>query len=429
MLSRTSRILLAATFALVGAYLLLERPREKRDEVASAGRDQLASFAMADIDSVALERPSDSLRFVKVDGRWRLIHPVRDLAEPGAIGTMLDALRTAHINRNLGPENDLAPYGLDHPDARITLAAAHRVVLELAVGKHTVDNAWCYARSTSHDVLLLPVDVHRSSTLPLEAYRDHRVLDFQVQDVSAYRIRNQDRPMAWVQRGHGWFAAVRNDSVAGDSVLVTAPLHRLRGLRVGSFLAPTDTTAIVADSVRVMSLRVADQTYTIRFAHTGRVWTARVGDRNATVTDDVTDLFSHTTTELRDRRLLQFDPAAAVRILFAAPDHTGELVRTGGRWSFPNPATGRIDPRRAADFVRALQRLKWSQTGTDAARAGVQYRIEIRGAHDRMIDELTGGPLNASTCWVSSLSSHGTWLIGSAALDELSDRFARLKER
>jgi hypothetical protein len=240
--------------------------------------------------------------------------------------------------------------------------------------------------------------------------------------------------MLWTRHGHGWYAGLAHNTVPGDSVAVEAPLHRLRGLRVASFLAPGDTLAAPADSARTIALRMAaDRPVTLRFVRSDHAWRVHdvTGGRDMMVADDLSDLFAHTTNELRDRRLLQFDPTVAERISFVSPAMSGELVRAGGRWAFPNPAMGRVNPDHAADFVRALRALKWSQPGGEAARTGghALYRIEIRGAHDRIIDELTGGPYDESTRWVASQSSHGAWLIDRARLDELSGRFARIKAR
>jgi hypothetical protein len=441
MFSRTSRILFVVALLAAGVYLLIERPREHTEDTKEAVADRLATFDMASIDSITIlrKRPSgndgtklsvDPLVFRKWEGSWQVLVPDEDYADPGAIATLLDALRTADINRHLGNEKDLAPFGLDHPDAIVTLTSAHQQVLQVEIGKNTVDNAWCYAREPNGEVLLIPTNVRRSSTLPADAYRNHRVLDFNVADITAYKITSARNTMTWERRGTNWYALAGRDSVQGDSVAVTAPLHRLRGLRVaryGGDLMP----APPADSVYDMSLSMGPVHQWLKFWHFSNEWFVQQEGRIVIVDDDLSDLFAHTVTDLRDRRLLQFDPAATQRINFAAPTTTGELVRMGGRWSFPNPALGHVDAGRAADFVRSLRALKWSEPGSDAARSTgrVGYRIEILDGRGTMIDELTAGPLDASTLWVHSRSSHGTWLVENARLDEVASRFARLKQR
>jgi hypothetical protein len=436
MFSRTSRILLVAALLLVGAYLLIERPRQHAEEKSEVQSERLASFDAASIDSVVLDRPEDTVGFTKSDSLWRMVEPLFDTAEPATIATLLDALNTANINRNLGTEANLAPYGLDHPDVVITLAAAHRAVLQVALGKHTVDDAWCYARSTSGDVLLIPTDVHRASTLPRDAYRNQRIVNFQVRDVTEYWLTTDDHITAWSRRNHGWYwSSIRGDTIVGDSVAVEGVLHRLRGLRVASFVTNSDQAAEKVSTGGQISLwgpnHVPLACVSFSRAPDG-VWHTDDGTRRATLNDDVSDLLAHTTNELRDRRLLQFDPTAAEHITFTSPKISGELVRAGGRWSFPNPAAGRVDPERAADFVRALRSLKWDEPRADLHEvpAPPRFAISVRGAGDTIIDELSAGVRSGSPKWVvTSQSSHGTWLIDGTRLDELSGRFARIKAR
>jgi hypothetical protein len=90
-----------------------------------------------------------------------------------------------------------------------------------------------------------------------------------------------------------------------------------------------------------------------------------------------------------------------------------------------------VDRDHAADFVRALRGLKWSEPGGEAARTGAHFlfRIEISGAGGKVIDRLTAGPYDAATCWVDSPSSRGTWLIARSALDDIAAKFAQVKQR
>lgn len=432
MLSRTTRILFAAALLAAGVYFAVVRPHDRKSDSTEDNSDRLASFDIADIDSISIQRPHDWPVFAKTDSTWHMRGPDLDAAEPGAIGTLLDALRTADINRHLGEEKDLTPYGLEHPDAQVSLWSSGQLVVDVSIGKNTVDDAWCYARETNGEVLLIPTDVHRSCTLPVDAYRNHRVLDFKVVDVTAYTIKNARSTMTWERRGTSWYALSGRDSVQGDSIAVTAPLHRLRGLRATNFYRTHDSPMPPADSVHTMTLfLVDDQNVNLTFEHWPSGWIVADGTRYVTVDDDISDLFAHTVNTLRERRLLQFDPSVTHRINYAAPTATGELVRAGGRWAFPNPMMGRVNAEYAADFVRALRGLKWSEPGDEAARATgrVSYRVEILGEGDKIIDQLTAGPYDASTSWVTSRSSRGTWLVENATLDEVSKRFARLKER
>ena len=438
MLSRTSRILLiVAVLAGVG-YLLVGRPSREPGE---GDDDRLAVFDNALVDAVVMQRDSQMLRFVRQDSLWRMTAPVLDAAEQSTVASLLDALEHAAIARNLGATNDLAPFGLDRPAVQIALLANTDTLLSVRLGKRTVDEAWCYAlRGSSRDLLLVPTNIARAASLPVNAYRNQRVLDFQLRDIGAFSLRTRNQHTVWTRRTRGWYALASGDTVAGDSVAVESVLRRLRGLRVAAFVADPDTAR--DEIAGTLTLRTHDgaRFATVRFSRGTDAWKASV-DRDArtlVLNDDIEDLLAHSTTELRDRRLLQFSPPDAQRIEFHSPSASGDLVRTGGRWAFPNPAMGPVDPDRAADLVRSLRSLKWSRpwerppAGRDAAPPDGQdgrFHILILAADDRILDELKASSLPGGGMWyVTSRSSPGPWIIEHDALADLADRFVQIRQ-
>jgi hypothetical protein len=332
MLSRTTRILLVVA-ALAGiAYLLFGR---NRDDRAGDGPERLAPFEIARVDGVVVQRESETLRFVREDSLWRMIEPVADGAERNAVVSLLDALSRAPVARNLGATEDLARFGLDSPIARVTLLAGVDTLLNTAIGKRTVDEAWCYAlRGTSNDLLLVPTDIARAATLPVDAYRSRRVVDFGLQQVDSFAFHTGGQTSRWARRGRGWYTVEKGDTVAGDSVAVESVLRRLRGLRIASFLEATHAS----DSDRYFGIDVWGQG---RFLASAMFWCGNTGCQGGTtrpghsfvVEDDLGDLFALSTTLLRERRLLQFSPPDAARIDVTLPNVEGSLVRRAGAWS------------------------------------------------------------------------------------------------
>jgi hypothetical protein len=429
MLSRTSRILLVVAAIAVIAYLLLDRASDddKKEDTA-----RLATFNMADVDDVTLQRADATLRFAREDSVWRMTAPVQDIAEPTAVIPLLHALEHADVARNLGATDDLVPFGLDPPEVKVTLRAGRRTLLEAELGKRTVDEGWTYARSASRDLLLVPTDVARAASLPVNAYRNQRVLDFQTHDITRYELRTKNESMTWTRRGHGWSTTQESgDTIAGDSVAVEAVLRRLRGLRVGSFMADADT--VLVEPVTTLTVWQADDTQfaTVAFWRREERWFAYVDRYQRTVViDDVSDLVGLTRNALRDRRVLKFSPEDAVRITFTYPTVSGELVRAGGAWSFPNPAMGRIDPKQAADFVRALRALKWDGPAYASAASDSKFGISIVGVDGRILDQVSIEARDSEPSWyVSSSSAKGSYMIERGKLDHLATLFQRVRAR
>ncbi|HET6349861.1 MAG TPA: DUF4340 domain-containing protein [Candidatus Krumholzibacteria bacterium] len=438
MFSRTTRILLLVAALAVGTYLLVERPDWHRADVSEEAREELAPFDIARVDDVILQRPSDTLRFVRTDSTWSMVQPLEDAVEPGAIGTLLHALDKAHVERHLGPAQNPARYGLATPDVRIVLVGGGETLLDVAIGKHTVDNAWCYARTTTNDVLLIPPDVHHAATLPRDAYRDRRVANFQLRDVDGYELRTADHTTHWARRSTGWFALVHGDTLEGDTVAVEAVLRRLRGLRATSFAAGSDTLSGADGSpAATIELWKRGHAHLMTLWFTGHDSQWRIRDdryhRICVVDDDLSDVFAHTTTGLRERHLLRFDPTDALRIVFTTASVSGELVRTGGHWAYPNPSLGHVNADHAADLVRGLRALKWTRppaASIPAPHAAAPFVISIRGRDDTILDELRAAPAPGDSLWcVTSHSSAGPWLIEHASLAALADQFSRVRSR
>jgi hypothetical protein len=94
---------------------------------------------------------------------------------------------------------------------------------------------------------------------------------------------------------------------------------------------------------------------------------------------------------------------------------------------------GRIDPERAAGFVRALRALKWNDLAPESAppvERTPRFSIRVTGKNGTLLDEMRGEPRADGVHWsVTSTSSGGPWLVEGARLDEIAAQFAALRVR
>jgi len=418
MVSRTSRTLLVLATLAITLFLLVELPRRRAEDRARDESDRLARFDPSVVDGVTIVRESDSLSFAMRDSHWELTAPVADWAEPSAVLSLIDAIHSGAVARNLGPSDDDRRFHLDAPDARIVMTAAADTVFRMDLGGYTVDLSWVYARAGSRDVMLVPTNIHRLATRPLAEYRNQRVVIFDRAVVASFRLRHEGADMRWWRdRAGGWFTVSGRDTIAGDSVAVESVLRRLRGLRVGSFVAPQDTAGVFSRPGATVTLFKNDGAppVTLRFAPrvTGAFWARDdANPRVVSVEGEVAGLLAETTTTLRDRRLVEFAPENATRIEYASPDTSGALVRAGARWAHPNPALGAIDPARAAAFVRELRYLRWSAPlpvaeGVPAGTA--PFSLVVYGRGDTILASVRAWPRPGDD---------GTWIVQNPARRE-----------
>lgn len=405
--SRTTRILFAAALLAVAAFALLELPRRRAQDRAAGEDAPLFQFEPATIDGIRILRRGDELAFAMRDSHWEMTAPLHELAEPSNVAALLQALHTASVERNLGEDDDAKNdrFGLRAPSATIWLAAARDTVARLELGDYTIDRAFVYARRGDHNVVLVPTDLLRASTLPVDQYRNRRIVNFDRSVVRSFDLRTPQGRSRWTRSpGGGWFTTVARDTVVGDSVAVEGILRTLRGLRVARFLAAPDTAGALDDADVVVTLHKTPPappvTIRLRCAH-GVPCRARCDDevRVSELDSDVDAVLSAGIDNLRDRHLLNFAPEHAGRIEISTPDTSAVLVRAGERWALPNPALGAIDPARAADLVRALRALRWTRvvdrpTTTNLSHNSVAVIVYARDGSilDGMRGSISGDP-------------------------------------
>jgi len=132
MLNRGTLLLLVSAIALGGGVLLFENRGSVSDSSASdsaatgdAQGEPLLPFEENAIAQLSLDRSDDdSLSFFKDEsGIWQMSAPEAQVAEEGAIAFLLNQL-TRPSNRVISVDSgSLADFGLDNPEATITLEA------------------------------------------------------------------------------------------------------------------------------------------------------------------------------------------------------------------------------------------------------------------------------------------------------------------
>jgi Domain of unknown function (DUF4340) len=398
--SRTTRVLFVVAVAAVVAFVAFELPPRRARERAERGASRLFAFDATAVDGVRLRRGSEEVVFARRDTGWEMLAPVADRAETSAIASLIQALHDAPVARNLGPDDDDERFGLLAP-VEVWVSAGRDTVARLDIGRYTPDRAFVYARRPDGDIVLAPTDVHRAATLAVDAYRSHRVVVFDRATVRSFRLRNPAGASRWTRSGPtAWFSAVAGDTVAGDSTAVEAVLRTLRGLRVSRLLAPPDTAGALDHAAVVVTVESAPPspplTVRIRCA-AGAPCRARCDGetRVSEVDGDIGVLLTAGFDNLRDRRLLRFTPQRAGRIEISTPDTSAVLVRAGDAWAVPNPALASLDRGRMAEFVHALESLRWTRVaGPEAGRrrgaSKQEFALVVYARDGSVLDEWHG---------------------------------------
>lgn len=395
MRSRGTLILALVTAALAAWYFFVQKPRTESERRQARERRELAQLDVEDVTRLVVERRGERLALEIQGTHWHMTSPVDDVAEAASVGRLLNAIATATVERNLGPQDDLVRFGLRPPACAITLENEAGPLLRLEVGGYTVDRASVYARR-GDDVLLVPTGVRRYAMESVEDFRSRRVVNFDLSLVTSYTLRNGDRSMHWQRDGDGWISVAGGDTVRGDTEAVEAVLRRLRGLRAYGFPDP-DRAARFFPGPRwriTVEKSGGAPPVTLHAAPADSGWTYTHVDgehRYVMVDSTVHQVFAADRESLRDRHLLHFDPQACAGITITTPDTSVTLTREGGAWSHPNPAFPVPDPERVSTLVAGLLRLRFERplgpTGQSWPPDQNRFEVVVSDGRGTILDE------------------------------------------
>ena len=400
-------VLLAVVVALLGAYLYwIERPAIERAKRASL----ILEFETADVDHVALTSKGETIEATREDGAWKITAPITAPADGRAIETLIRTAAEAQQSRTIEPENgDLAPFGLEEPEAVLQLHRGDVALPSLSIGKGTPIGFSAYARLGQEDVVLLTGGTVRAALVKtLADLREKKILSFDQNDVEQLTIRPRDGPQVELHRatdasaaGTQWQLTAPTAAPAADQAMRSF-FSALSALRAVDFLAERGADAEASRGLTPPAYEVrldgADQKrITIRIGNA-----VDVGDKELialTVQGDpqiylvashVPSSLGKSANDLRDKRVLRVLPDAVSKIRVRRRDAAGfELARSDSGWTLADGE--KTDARAAQRFVDDLLELEGSdivlEDGTlaDLGVPVAEVEIDLVGDEDLLL--------------------------------------------
>lgn len=437
MRTRNTVILLVVALALLGYYWLVERPR-RAAEIAAADHS-LSALQPESVDRLRIERDDATLEFEIVDTHWEISAPVADVADQSAVMRFLAAIANAEVERNLGRQDDLEPFGLTTPIVVTAESPEERTVLR--IGGYTIDRGFVFATiGGDQDVLMVPTAIRRYAATAVEDFRNKRVVNFDVISVDRFAVDAGGEVTWWRRLGPDrWCTVAGGDTIIGSTEGVEGILRRLRGLRVYRF-PEADEAALIRERVvgGVATFGAgSDIDLGARLARVGdSAFALTVGVRPRVVEVDTSalEVLRFGVEDLREKRLLHFDRELAARIELSTPDTVATIIRAAGSWAYPNPALGAMDQRRVEAALRAAAALELDRVLSERGAGGTlgtgdTFRLAVLDDGGNIIDELLcrAAP-GDSIARATSRSSRLVAEVSVAKLAALADRFRRIRE-
>ncbi len=194
---------LAVFVALAAAYFLLEwhSGRTAREE---AEAKKIFAVQGQDITAITIKHPGEEIRLVKEGKDWHLDQPIKERADALTTNALLAALSQMRLNRDLGTEKDLKPFGLDQPPLVVSFKVGNKSYT-LDIGQKSPGGQGYYAkRDQDPQVLIIDSSTKESLDRPLADLRNRALFNFSFDKVSALRVKTGTNQVAFEKKDGAW---------------------------------------------------------------------------------------------------------------------------------------------------------------------------------------------------------------------------------
>lgn len=328
---------------LAGVYGGLRWRQEQqvaRDEEAK----KVFALKEGDLSDLTLVRGKDEVHLVKKDQVWRLTTPLDTEADQTVVASLLTTLARLRLERDLGAEKDLKPFGLDKPGLVVKFTAQgqpHQLVIGAKVPG---DQNYYVLRDQDNRLLTISMGSKDSLDRQLLALRDKTLLPFIMDEVKGLKVKTPKTAVALSKTGpQTWGWDGRPDfRVRGDRV--EKLLRDLHIARAKNFLEPPPKKfeALDLDPKQRTEITVAtsagDRTLWLGAKKDDAVY-ARLGAKGAVVLVDaaLAGEVGKTMASLEDRRLWSGAIAAVHQVVWGPPGKTWTARKDQESWKITGP--------------------------------------------------------------------------------------------
>jgi hypothetical protein len=433
-------ILLFLAAVGLGYYFLVEQPGHK-DKIDKEEREKkLTPLTPEEIFGLVVRRNDATLTFTRSGDSWQMTDPVNDHADMRAIMVLVLSVLRSTIDQQFPADPErLAEYGLTEPIATVQIRDSLQAdLLTLDIGDFNLTKSHCYVRDhRSDNVVLFHAGVRRYALIRVFEFREKKVIDFPIEEVTAVEIDSDLNRTSWNRSAvGGWFTVQDRDTIRGDSDAIDTILRELLALRARDILDGVPAGGALSDPAGSIALRFMGS-LRIGLSFSGpdsqRCYIRTEGKERVNVVDaSALDVFGRSLHDLRDRRVLHFDRDLLGKVTLDTETLSISILKTGAEWSFANPSLGNISRAEVSTFFGSLENMKYREIVEETIRApedhGLEppvYRLALFDAQGHLVDEVVTGPTRTAQRirYVTSLSSRHLGIADAELFDEIEGLF------
>jgi hypothetical protein len=361
-------LILAAIVLAVAAYVFLfERHRPTSDEAKSAADKVLQDFERDEVSGIVIDRPEGRVRLEKVGEEWRLREPLDFPADSSAVNSTLGSLANLTADRRLAADEvDPADYGLDQPEAEVTLKMADGSERLVAVGNELPLGSKRALRLDGGGEVTIAAgwfvsDLERE----VDDWRSREVADIREDDVASIDIESGPDDIRAVRLEDRWRLLRPLEDMA-DADHLGSLISDLRSMRIEEFLDDDvdprelgldlpeyEITIVRADGREPLRLDLG----ATRKGDGGTEVACRRGDGEYFwASEKVRSRLSKAPVLWRSKKVMPFETWDAEELRLTTPESSESLVLDDGFWRFADDTEANLS--KVQERLRALADLE-----------------------------------------------------------------------
>ncbi len=384
-------ILLAVVLAGLGAYLyFLELPAERTQVLSETQEKKIVPFEMGEITGLSVR--SDQTEIVLAPGEnrtWKITAPLQTHADSREVDSLLRALLLGKVSRVVEEKaTALAPFGLEHPSAVLTISAGSRQET-LSLGDVGPISATLYAmRASDRKVLLTDLAPKAFLNKTLMTFRDRQVLRFDQTKAERLRLIYPKTEIVLYQMQENdkkkWKIRAPLEADA-DQTTVRTLLFKLEDLKALGFIDPGPEHAALTKKLTKpkakITVHVDGADRTVRLFQpdpaSGEAYAVTTPEapiyriNPATIKDLTKEVFA-----LRDKRLLGMDLPDLVMLAVKTRGEQYVLINQNNEWVLEDHPEEKLKQEAVDLFVSRVVNLPAELRVTEREGPLAQYGLK-----------------------------------------------------
>lgn len=339
---RLARLLLLAlvTLGLFSFIYFYERKKPSTQELRERQGKIFPDLVSDKITKLTVHNRNGQFEFSKEEGIWKLVAPIKDDADQGALSSLLSQLVGLKAERTIPTgEVKLSDYGLDTPErwveAKDETGKSYKVSFgrELPLG----DNA--PALTDGSQVFLISKWILSEVDKDLAAFRSANLVPFSTVDVNAVTVTSPQGRLVAARSGSFW-SLTEPVSDFADREEVEGILTDLSGSRIKQFLdegGDLQTLGLANPSFTVTLVRKQGAPLTLAFGAEkeeggSKQVACQRGERLFWVEATATSHLAKKPQQFRSHKLLPFSTWQVDKLVLERGSEKLEVERKEGRW-------------------------------------------------------------------------------------------------